>query len=436
MGHSPENTSSDDNATFDTLIRLIALELLASCYTLIPASSASHIPLFQQRREAKRVTALRLHSQYRFSPAAGHQARAPSEATTWPGLYTPTLEDELAEYVSHRRRLGKLDREHVPRFIASGWMDGPPPAEDHNSDTSSSTSSEEQGFFSRLVCQASLPKNPRRRFNTLFTSRLSVRPWKPKQPQSTSHGKACLSESETPVQSITSQPAERIPSALRLRRTQSAPRIELPNVVEEAASDTVASTHTSRRQSSNPSIGSPLNYSFVIPGIHRMSATPDATHRLHMAEEADVRVCGRGDLMYVKETPKLSKYQVESNRDSSHPEDRTIYSRYPFCIYVPPSISPSSSTSSEEQPADDYFGNVTIDRYAKRQIDDYAPSEAPSKRASEFFREMYTDKHITHQTDDPEAAADKHSDAGTIWQRERLERQLRHAEKQEAEEYR
>jgi hypothetical protein len=131
-----------------------------------------------------------------------------------------------------------------------------------------------------------------------------------------------------------------------------------------------------------------------------------------MAEEADVRVCGRGDLMYVEETPRLSKYQVESNRDSSHPEDRTIYSRYPFCIYVPPSISPSSSTSSEEEPADDYFGNVTIDRYAKRQVDDYAPSEASSKRASESFREMYIDKHITHQTDDPEAATDEHSDAG------------------------
>jgi hypothetical protein len=117
--------------------------------------------------------------------------------------------------------------------------------------------------------------------------------------------------------------------------------------------------------------------------------------------------------VYHDETNRTPRYLPDNNRDDSKPDDHTIYSRYPFCKYVPPSASPSSSTSSDEQFID-YFGIITIDKHAKNKADDYPPSQASSKRkpASEYFRELYTDKHITHQTDDSQLATEEHSDAG------------------------
>ncbi|KAF2649401.1 hypothetical protein K491DRAFT_783378, partial [Lophiostoma macrostomum CBS 122681] len=58
--------------SFDTLLRYIAIRLLASCYTTLPASSAHNMPFYQQRRRPTLVTSLRFHSWYRFSPAGGH----------------------------------------------------------------------------------------------------------------------------------------------------------------------------------------------------------------------------------------------------------------------------------------------------------------------------------------------------------------------------
>ncbi|UPX10397.1 uncharacterized protein EKO05_0001059 [Ascochyta rabiei] len=98
----PHSPNSDDG--FDTLIQAIALQLLASCYTFLPASSASQLPLLQQKTDKTLVTALQAHSAHRLSPAAGHHARAPSETSAWPGLYTgPGPEETLAETTSRRR---------------------------------------------------------------------------------------------------------------------------------------------------------------------------------------------------------------------------------------------------------------------------------------------------------------------------------------------
>jgi hypothetical protein len=100
-----------DSEVFSDLVHLIVLHLLASCYTALPTSSADNLPIYEQRTTPALITSLRLHSRYRYSPAAGHHARESSETASWPGLYAkPSIEDQLAEAVSHRRRLQK----HMP----------------------------------------------------------------------------------------------------------------------------------------------------------------------------------------------------------------------------------------------------------------------------------------------------------------------------------
>ncbi|KAF3048626.1 hypothetical protein E8E11_004065 [Didymella keratinophila] len=94
----------DGTSAFEAFVKSIALQLLASCYTVLPATSANAPPLFQQRTGEKIVTALCAHALYRLAPAAGHQARAPSETSPWPALYTGLdPEDVLAETSSNPR---------------------------------------------------------------------------------------------------------------------------------------------------------------------------------------------------------------------------------------------------------------------------------------------------------------------------------------------
>jgi hypothetical protein len=283
-----------NDAAFDTLARIIALQLLAACHTFLPASSASPIPLFQQRKGPRPVTALRLHSQYRFSPAAGHQARAPSESASWPGLHIgPSVEDRLAERISHQRRLEKRSSEWVPHFAATEWTDGPPPIRVQRVSLSrASSSSPEPGFFSRLICQASIPKNPRRKHNTMFLSRITSRPKRPKQ-----------SQSESNQNYHSAQPVQRIPSLYRLRNTQSAPRIE-----DEDVSMTSPHNHDGKRYGSDPSIGSPLNYPFRIPEIRHSADTSSPNWIPGNLVAGELRACGRGDLIaaqdYFHEMPE------------------------------------------------------------------------------------------------------------------------------------
>jgi hypothetical protein len=245
---------------FDLLSQAIAVQLLASCYTLLPASSASHLPLFQQSRDAKSVTALRLHSHHRFEPAAGHHARVSSEASSWPGLFAgPDPEDVLADRVCRNRRL-KRSSGYTPRFAAIGWTDGSSPSgADHlrgeSSSTTEATSSSQPGFLSRLICQTSTPRDPRRKYHTLFTSRLPPRRKKQKLPDHNCDDLSKPTRIRTkPLQSLTAQTVQRIPSALRLRHTQSVPRFTADNVAP------TEHTKTSHRHSSNPSIGSLLTY--------------------------------------------------------------------------------------------------------------------------------------------------------------------------------
>lgn len=282
------------------------MQLLASCYTFLPASSANHLPLFQQRTGKKLVTALRAHSSFRLSPAAGHHARASSETSAWPGLYTGRDPEEvLAESVSQKRRSAKRSSEYVPSFAASGWTDG-------TNDTyrrergSPSSSSLETNIFTRLICQPSIPRNPHRKHNALFSRILLCK--KKKGDHASSDKQSCKKS----FQDVTTHPVQRIPSVMRLRSTQSNPRMR-----EDANSEHPTSTLSPKlicRTSSDPSIGSELRYDFEVPEIRRISATPNASSKAQSS--LSVRGVGRGDMIianvYVDET------QVESQPSRSH----------------------------------------------------------------------------------------------------------------------
>ncbi|KAF2268411.1 hypothetical protein CC78DRAFT_367905 [Lojkania enalia] len=113
VANKPANSTTNGSVLPEGLLYFIALQLLASCYTVIPASNADSLPICRQRRTKELVTSLRLHSRYRFSPASGHSARPPSEASSWPGLYAgPTLEDRLADTVSNQRLFSRGKGEH------------------------------------------------------------------------------------------------------------------------------------------------------------------------------------------------------------------------------------------------------------------------------------------------------------------------------------
>ncbi|KAF1919349.1 hypothetical protein BDU57DRAFT_138669 [Ampelomyces quisqualis] len=349
----PTRETSIGAKTFDLLLQTIALQLLASCYTHLPATSASHLPLFQQRTRPQSVTALRLHTHYQFEPAAGHHARASSETDCWPGLYPgPMREDRLAEAVS-LQRTQRRESAFVPRFAANGWTDGPSGSESHHSretsypsTVSTSSSETEAGFFSRLICQASTPKNAKRKHNTLFTN-LASRKRKKIGPLSTQSTRAkSRSNPAKHFQNLTSQAVQRIPSTFRLRRTQSAPRTAQDPV-------TVEYPYHRHRHSSNPSIGSPLEYPFEIPEIRRISATPAASQMENSVAQS-VRLCGRGDLI-----------AAESDMDDSqmnpflHSNNKRHKLSLPAQILenVSPFAAVPVTTSTSRQPKD-YFASV------------------------------------------------------------------------------
>ncbi|KAH7075210.1 hypothetical protein FB567DRAFT_553473 [Paraphoma chrysanthemicola] len=384
---------------FELLLEAIAVQLLASCYTSLPPSSAVHLPLIQQRREAESVTALRLHSHQRFEPAAGHHARAPSEATPWPGLYAgPGLEAVLAEKVS-RNRQAKRGTAYSPRFAASGWTDGTSPSgaghfRDESHSSADSSSSSEPNFLSKLICQTSTPKHPRRKYNTLFISRLSPRRRRHKSHSTPSNIPSKPTRNLTkPLQSLKSEAVQRIPSALRLRHTQSAPRF----TVREATRN--EHVNTSRRHSSNPSIGSPLTYQYDLPEIRRISATTAASQTKRSISHS-LRACGRGDMIFTQEPVEADSsmsYEPPQRKPSSHlvvpplfdeelsPTAISPCSKDITSSQRPParrSSSPQSSRPCWESPPSDYFKSVSTatcvddDKYHESSAEDDPTTES------------------------------------------------------------
>ncbi|KAF2115409.1 hypothetical protein BDV96DRAFT_599744 [Lophiotrema nucula] len=261
----------------EPILYFTALQLLASCYTCQPASSANNLPIFRQRRESALITALRLQSQYRFAPAAGHNARPPSEASPWPGLYNgPSIEEELAELVSEQRmrertRSGPCKDSPATTVVhgqvkTSGWNDGPAYDGERRKSNASDDSSNatQQGPFSRLLC---LPAPKGAKYSPTH-NRLHKEPEGPRpqlQPRRSSPSNT--DSQKNPLWHRTSRSLKKIPPALRLRRAQSSPR--------RASTSPIPSREAldNRRNSSTPTLAVAKTFPYPIPEIRRISAS-------------------------------------------------------------------------------------------------------------------------------------------------------------------
>ncbi|KAF2477893.1 uncharacterized protein BDR25DRAFT_308742 [Lindgomyces ingoldianus] len=286
-------------------LHFIALQLLASCYTLLPSSSAESLPLCGQKLP-ELATSLKLHAQYRFSPAAGHHAPCPSEASPWPGLYYgPCLEERVAEQVSKKRRIQKHLREtsssRSEEPCPSGGTDkregsdGPTYPQIHDErrasiSSSSSSSTSGQGLLSRWICQPSFSKAPRRRPNRLFLDNIFSTPTGRKSIYPHRHQSDNITQTRrSPAKNITSflHTRQRIPPTLLLRRTQSVPR-RADNIVSPFPPYSVLNL---RRNNSTPTIRSPPQYPYEIPEIRHTSALTTSP----------LQADGRGEYLTAKE---------------------------------------------------------------------------------------------------------------------------------------
>ena len=105
---------------FQAFTTMIAVQLLATCFTLPPESERCPRPpaSYYDRScpigpssDPRLISSLRLHTHFRNSPALGHNARNSSPALAWPGCRNSRLlEDRLAEEISRQRRIQQLER--------------------------------------------------------------------------------------------------------------------------------------------------------------------------------------------------------------------------------------------------------------------------------------------------------------------------------------
>ncbi|KAH0547743.1 hypothetical protein GP486_008404, partial [Trichoglossum hirsutum] len=107
----------------EALISLVAVQLLAACFTLPPEPIPGSLPssfYYTRWKESssalptpdchlpdpRLISCLGLHARYRHAPASGHHARNPSVVPPWPDLYSgPSREERLADEVCKRRRM-------------------------------------------------------------------------------------------------------------------------------------------------------------------------------------------------------------------------------------------------------------------------------------------------------------------------------------------
>ena len=102
----------DDGRERQIVVQLIAIQLLASCFSLLHGIDTLTLPsgwyrqghqLGENGTTSRLVSSLRQHSQRIHSPAFGHQARNNSADFLWPISDNKTREARLAEQVSRNR---------------------------------------------------------------------------------------------------------------------------------------------------------------------------------------------------------------------------------------------------------------------------------------------------------------------------------------------
>ncbi|KAF2230497.1 hypothetical protein EV356DRAFT_339748 [Viridothelium virens] len=94
------------------IIRLVAIDLLASCKTIDTFfGNLSMQDALYGNREDNSITALEMHRRTMCSPAAGHHAREPSALPRWPGLHGgDDVEERWATLRAKRRQLNGIQR--------------------------------------------------------------------------------------------------------------------------------------------------------------------------------------------------------------------------------------------------------------------------------------------------------------------------------------
>ncbi|CAI6335199.1 unnamed protein product [Periconia digitata] len=305
----------------DHVIRLIAVQLLASCYTLLPATSSHSFPLIRQRKTPRVITALRLHTYFRYSPAAGYHARDPSETTPWPGLYRGSfigeeVFDTTTGYTKQDSANQKTDLKH--EYHTGAWNDGS--AEERQGRNRSLPSSptsragKELGLNWRLICQTLALRGPNRKARPskqhpvknhkklFFFNRSGGRTRKPTDEIHTTNTPPARPK-PGPIRMPSVDDAYRIPSKHRLRRTHSAPRTP---AFDEPLD---VSPLYSQRNSSTPTLGSFMPYHFEVPEIRRISASTTA------GSLRSVIMTRRPDLLHVEGYfPKLPSKSFDSTR--------------------------------------------------------------------------------------------------------------------------
>ncbi|KAI9797469.1 MAG: hypothetical protein M1835_000411 [Candelina submexicana] len=74
----------------------------------IPLSAPRTPDLNAPKPDPRLISSLRLHSYYRYTPAFGHQGRCNSTVPAWPDVYTgPSREEKLAQSISRKRKLAQ-----------------------------------------------------------------------------------------------------------------------------------------------------------------------------------------------------------------------------------------------------------------------------------------------------------------------------------------
>ncbi|EUC47944.1 hypothetical protein COCMIDRAFT_88529 [Bipolaris oryzae ATCC 44560] len=330
-------TPCSGRISFEALLHLIALELLATCYTSSSGSIASCVPLLERCKDTKPTTALRAYSKSLFSPAFGHHTRPSSEIGSFPCLSMGlSLKDKIAEHDSRRRRQQNDQEQHVLDRSGTDWTDGPPPeamriGPDRKLSKASSRSSagHKPGFFSQLICQKWAELKPRQH------------------------------DDQTPsLENIDARPIQRMPFITYLCPTQSAPSV----AVQEDVS--IQNPYTSRRCSSDPSDGTLLTHRLQIPEIQRISESTDGSQSQGSSTADSLHACERGDLIVAHDHfvdtpdgPYTARQQQNQWKNLRWRHIDTIFLSPPAAF-----LTAKPTQSSQIVSQSDYFGHVHIGR--------------------------------------------------------------------------
>ncbi|OCK82003.1 hypothetical protein K432DRAFT_403323 [Lepidopterella palustris CBS 459.81] len=375
----------------EVLLHLIAIQILASCFTLSHPPSASHMPLYLGKKGPELITSLRLHAQYRFSPAAGHHARNSSRESAWPGLFSgPSIEDRLADEVSRRRLMKKRNTEVTMNKI-SAWSrelhdlaDGPTSSHEHEPVTrrtsipySVTSNLPDEGCLSTVgvwysrIANDKAPKvrteQPRKNPNFISSALHDAQLQHGHRPHLNHPNQRYLpNRSVRPILPTESQPIlPQLVEDFSLHRHHTVPR--------RSHHPSVSSQLYSRRNSSTPAIlEQARDINVAIPEIRRMPTSTAETNDLITAHDfldesrlspGHLVTCGHAELPWIELEPVPSEEAlVPTSPDFDHVQFARTFS-FPHGESLTPVPSVSSTVNDariEREERMDREANVSV----------------------------------------------------------------------------